>query len=318
MRPSAALLAVLLAAPAAAQGARVANALPTRAASGPALALAAEPDTTAPWRYYPLAVGNVWEYEFGDGTVAREAIFSDTVALGHRYFVLSFQQLRDDIEAPVFRTPLRYDTASATVVALGDVSNEYPYTLHCPFDTPFGDAECRGEPQRVSGRPDGVVVFGGEAPGTGTDTVQAAVKVFSTRLGFEFRYAAGVGPVYDGGEGGARALTYYKIGDEEHGMPRFVAAEPGGPEPLAASLGAWPNPTRGPLTVSVRLARPAADVEVAVYDALGRAVRRAPLGPRAAGEHGVGLSLAGLAPGVYAVVLQVDGERAAGLVALVE
>lgn len=275
-----------------------------------------EPDTTAPWRYYPLAVGNVWEYEEDSGRIWREAVVGDTFALGRRYFVVLAQGYFEGGPPPQGgnRYPLRYDTTSATVRALGDVSNEYPFISHCPLDAPFGEVVCDLQPELVVGQPDGLLVFGGEEPGTGTDTVRVAMKTFQTRTGFESRYAVDVGPVFEGGEGFYRALTYYKVGEAEHGTPRFpVSSESVSPEPLSAALRAWPNPTAGPTTVSVALANPVGETELAAYDALGRAVRRVPIGPLAAGDRRVPLDLSELSPGPYALVLYADGARAGSL-----
>jgi hypothetical protein len=83
-------------------------------------------------------------------------------------------------------------------------------------------------------------------------------------------------------------------------------AEEGAPD-AAFGLGLpYPNPTARGATVPVRLAE-AADVEVAVFDALGRRVAVAASGPFGAGEHAVDLDTGALAPGVYVVRLAAGG-----------
>ena len=68
----------------------------------------------------------------------------------------------------------------------------------------------------------------------------------------------------------------------------------------------FPNPTAGGATVPVRLDE-AAEVEVAVFDALGRRVAVAATGALSAGEHAVAIDAGALAPGVYVVRLAADG-----------
>ena len=68
----------------------------------------------------------------------------------------------------------------------------------------------------------------------------------------------------------------------------------------------FPNPAPSASTVVVRLDAPA-EVEVAVYDALGRRVAVAASGAFAAGDHPVRVDASALAPGVYVVRLATDG-----------
>ncbi len=305
MRALIASVLFVLAGPASAQAPGAANAPPAPgSASGPAAGLAASadpvPDTTAPWRYYPLAIGNVWEYEYNGGLIKRETITGDTTALDQRYFIVrvqGFYEGEGPLESGGGRTALRYDTTTATVLALGDVSNEYPVSY--PLDAPFGESE--GGLVFVSGQADGVLVFGGEAPGTGTDTVRTSVKFYYTRTGFDTRYAADVGLALTEGEGGYQALTYYKVGGEEHGVSRFPTASEGAPDSPTVSVQAWPNPASRSVTVAVALAAPER-VRVTVVDALGREVARVHDGPAADGAR-FSVETARLAPGAYRVRL---------------
>ncbi len=76
----------------------------------------------------------------------------------------------------------------------------------------------------------------------------------------------------------------------------------------ALALGApYPNPAAGVVTVPVRLSA-SAQVEVAVFDVLGRRVAPAASGPRSAGDHAVQIDTSVLAPGVYVVRLAADGQ----------
>ena len=55
-----------------------------------ALAPAAVPDTTAPWRYFPLQVGNAWEYEdisLGiPPRLVRYEVLGEVATSGRKYF----------------------------------------------------------------------------------------------------------------------------------------------------------------------------------------------------------------------------------------
>jgi len=102
------------------------------------------------------------------------------------------------------------------------------------------------------------------------------------------------------------------VGEGEIEMKPFTfidavgVAEEGAPD-AAFGLGLpYPNPTARGATVRVRLAE-AADVEVAVFDALGRRVAVAASGAFGAGEHAVDLDTGALAPGVYVVRLAAGG-----------
>jgi hypothetical protein len=86
-----------------------------------------------------------------------------------------------------------------------------------------------------------------------------------------------------------------------------AAGEPAGtttagemPSDLPALLGVWPNPAAGDADVRVRLPRPA-DIEVWVFDALGRHVATLADGPHEAGTLRLRWTDAGAPPGVYAV-----------------
>jgi hypothetical protein len=81
--------------------------------------------------------------------------------------------------------------------------------------------------------------------------------------------------------------------------PVAVEAPPTGP---VGGLAAAPNPFLRGTRLIFDLTR-AADVRLAVFDALGREVAVLHDGPRPAGRHEAGLAGAELAPGVYVVRL---------------
>ncbi|HLA64828.1 MAG TPA: T9SS type A sorting domain-containing protein, partial [Rhodothermales bacterium] len=91
---------------------------------------------------------------------------------------------------------------------------------------------------------------------------------------------------------------------------------PSGPVAALAVERVAPNPARGRAVVSYAVPV-AGRVVVAVYDALGRRVAVLQDGAVAAGRHEAELDTAGLAPGVYVVVVASGGARAARALAVV-
>ena len=91
-------------------------------------------------------------------------------------------------------------------------------------------------------------------------------------------------------------------------------AGPAAEGPLA--LAVWPNPTARTARVGFAL-EAAADVEVAVYDALGRRVAVVAEGPHAAGAHEVPVPADALAAGVYVVRVQAGDAVAARMLTVI-
>jgi len=87
------------------------------------------------------------------------------------------------------------------------------------------------------------------------------------------------------------------------------------PQTLALAA-AYPNPFRAATTLLYRLEQ-AADVQLSVYDVLGRRVAVLAKGRTPAGDHRATFEGQGLASGVYFVVLEADGQRAARKVMIV-
>ena len=85
-----------------------------------------------------------------------------------------------------------------------------------------------------------------------------------------------------------------------------VVATAQDPSPTASTAldPASPNPVRDRTTLTYRLDAPG-DVELVVFDLLGREVARLADGPQRAGEHGVTWMPQGLASGVYVARLRV-------------
>ena len=101
-----------------------------------------------------------------------------------------------------------------------------------------------------------------------------------------------------------RVYVYTQASLRQAAFP--VATDPAPAAALRLDVPA-PNPARGSTRLAFTLAA-AGPVRLAVYDALGRAVRTLDASDRAAGPHTLAADLAGLAPGRYHVRLQANGE----------
>ncbi len=281
------------------------------------------PDTTAPWRYFPLHVGDAWEYyHYQTGERRRVDVLGEETYNGRHYFLWRSRYYDADGEStgtwgPV---PVRFDTTSAMarmfIPEIGEESR-FPFSwTPCPLDAPFySEIACpEWEPTyEVGGGYDGLLAFGGEFPGTGTDTVRTAVKTYySYHPGhtYDYRYAADIGFVF-GDDGYASGGIYYaKVDGVEYGQPFYpVASEDGVPEVEALTLWAYPNPFRERLIVAFEVVR-AGPVVVEVVDVLGRVVRRRDLGVVPAGRREVALGGEELPAGVYVVRVTSGQERA--------
>ena len=111
-------------------------------------------------------------------------------------------------------------------------------------------------------------------------------------------------PICRGGGVPVRVPVWFWAGGDPTPVERTLAydltvgAEPGAP-PAGPSLAvAGPNPASGATALVLTLGAPA-DVEVTLFDALGRQVRVLHDGPLPAGAHRLAVEAGGLGPGLY-------------------
>lgn len=280
-------------------------------------------DTTSAWRYFPLALGNVWTYgvrqlendspclpcEYSE----RQEVTGTITAGGRDYFEVSVRRtgaLPDGVPtADTFYA--RFDTAAATAFRLNDPASpasEYPLDHGgCRLDEAFpADPEEGRDIDCSNDLSEGAVVFGGyERPvSIGSYSYALTEKAFAYfTFGYSAAtYAAGVGLLSVSGCEGCEyeaELRYALVGGAVYGAPP-LSAEPTGPAE-AFSLAAYPSPSRGPVRLAVLLPEPGA-VTVSVFDLLGRLVHTTTEGP-VAGEGHVELDATGWPPGVYLIRL---------------
>lgn len=312
------LLSLFLSASPAAQTLPASDALPVANASVPGADFlrsgGAEPDTTSPWRYFPLHVGDAWEYYYyGSGARRRVDVLGEETHLGRDYFTwrsrtytASGQQVGSFGPRPV-----RFDTVDTVVkVYVSETGEEsflpLPWT-RCPLDAAFGsEVVCphrEEDPFEVGGGYDGLLVFGTDLPGTGEDTIRTAVKTYYSFVpgnSEDFRYGADLGLVFLENELGAEGLYYARVDGVEHGQAVYPVESEAGPEVTLSTLvlSTYPNPFREHLRVDVAGTMPEG-VVVEVVDVLGRVVRREEV--RGPGAITVSVEGRGLAPGLYVV-----------------
>jgi hypothetical protein len=296
-------------------------------------ALGQIPDTTSAWRYLPLEVGNVWEYESwyqygGDPELTgytRFAVVGDTTMptqMGddppaeRHYFKVLRERLHPD--GGTWDTGviwLRFDTTRATVRGSYGVTDDPGTALgpagRCPLNAAFSGVintsyvTCETPPEFEE--PMQARVGGGyDQPVPIEEGLEATVKSLSTGYltSSVTRYAADMGMISTWASESSSwwsTLVYARVGGVEYGIRIPVAAE-GAPTDLAVALTVFPNPSREVSTIGFTLDAPQR-VTITVFDVLGRRVLADDLGVQPAGETGHRLDLTALPAGVYIVRL---------------
>jgi hypothetical protein len=277
--------------------------------AAPALAQDPIPDTTAAWRYYPLEIGNVWDYLYrptiGPVTYSRVSIERDTLIAGERYFVQRTTEYDDDLTIrDSYTSMLRFDTTAANVVYPDDTPL-FPCRLDMPFPSfPGGEPIDCGDHAFVEGIGPEVEISIGFPLNTVT-VVTAAKQIYQYPGGVLLAANIGFVEVYTCEFCGDSYLLYARVSGMEYGEPLALASEPTTPEARPA-LSIYPNPTRGVATLTLAVPTPQM-LTVEVFDTLGRRVHRE--GRAASGPTSISLDGRAWAPGVY--VVRVTGEGGA-------
>jgi hypothetical protein len=282
------------------------------------------PDTTQPWRYFPVNVGDVWQYTVDVYYYAyclpctyheERAVIGTQEAGGRTYFRIRRRSF--DMPLPLPPIPaetahlVRYDTAGATAVERELGGQEYPVDYGgCRLDEAFpspsdstrvitcpADQPKPWPPSTVQGG------YGLPLPHGGT----ATQKAFRYPYGFGTHYAAyaeGIGLIEQGGlweieSGEFRVLEYANVDGLEYGTP-IVRAEPGAPASTAVSLVVRPNPVTRNGSVTVELPN-RADARVTLHDVLGRVVMVLHDGPLPTGPQSIPFDGTTLPAGIYVV-----------------
>lgn len=270
--------------------------LPAVAQSCPFTPAEAVPDSLPAAGYYPLAVGNVWEYQgssqppdYFSSAMVGEEVVGDTLVDGQRHG----------------KVRVRHYSLSGpdTLVVLSDRCCDYRAVDERGYLIYNLTVEGKrlGQPFNSCYMENGHTV--------------AAYKGYpfqadSTVKGF---VVAETGPEFSNGWGRIRsdvdALTFARVDGRTRGTPfaqgRVVVTSSEN-DPVASSLmrlRMWPNPVRSVLSVALPAEVPSGWT-VRVYDALGRQVRTASASPF---ENRMRLPVGSLPPGAYFVQAETLG-----------
>lgn len=268
------------------------------------------PDTTSAWRYFPLEVGNVWEYEgedYYEGTLEHQrwAVTADTLIGAVRYFRLAWQQV--DTEGapagPLHTAHVRFDSLSTALVRWSE-GGSAPYAVPWgfPLGAPFGSHPpydvCKTTVDGGYGMP---VEIGDDSVVTSVKTVDLGnCEVAST-------FAAGIGLVRYTALGGYLSLRYARVRGVEYGEPFSVSTETAPDSREAPALQFYPNPLHSTGTAVLAMGQ-SGQVRLEVVDLLGREVAVLVNGLQPAGHHEVSFNAVRLAPGAYILRLATAGQ----------
>lgn len=221
-----------------------------------ALPLAAQtPDPTPPERYYPLHVGNVWEYGPETGGAPgpygfRRTVTHDTVAAGHAYAIVReqlFRRIAGSWYSTDDRLVLRFDTASASVKVLRPEGEHDLFG--CRLDLPPFNGSCDGTGPYTYYR---VSLFA--AASVGSDYVTGALRVIQGEAPTpRLDLLAGVGEVVRYGRSSSFpefVAEYARVDGVEYG--ERIAGLPEDAPPLPPSGDPTPPEDYYPLAVGNR------------------------------------------------------------------
>ena len=252
-------------------------------------ARAQTPDPTDPARYYPLDLGNVWEYLVSEKLSyfeARVEIVQDTVLNGRAY-VVEFTKTRTPGSpswGSGYGVPIRFDPEASLVYAYQEPSGEAVWNRSgCPLNAAFGSVvSCQNTLTNVQGGLDTFFTLG--------DSSQVAVAALKRFASLDYTYVADIGWVRKiGFAGGETRLHYARIRGVEYGTSFSVAAEA---PPSAVGL-TLRTAGRAVLLTD----RDAGPVRLDLFDLLGRRVAQVHDGDLASGERR--FELPAVAPGLY-------------------
>ncbi len=247
------------------------------------------PDPTPPEAYYPLAVGNEWQYEdcVQEGGVCnisheyvRRTVERETVVAGTRYFV-EVERRYTTASVPLGQSERLLRFAGATLVRR-DGASDVP--VSCPLDADFdATVDC------------GTYFGGGIVAAQRLPTV----KEYQIAGDLSERFTAGIGLVHRQFWTSPFTLRFARVGGAVVFGSAIVAGETDAAPAAVLTLRATPNPTAGALVLTLTLSE-AKTVAVEAFDALGRRVwqQNAVL---TAGSQTVAVDASAWAPGVYVV-----------------
>ncbi len=239
-------------------------------------------------QYYPLAVGNKWQYDYwGEGIVLKELVevvdARDSLMNGDSvtFFTLRHTEIRRPGYGDTLRTYYSYSWYSQ-----GD-------------DAQVGDLNFSGEEGCSWGF---ITHTWRDLFGTIRPAFVCATSSTSGSAGTAWVYGVGIASSWE--DLGAANLTAYVVGEDSAGVFDFpVGITPPAPaQPRNFSLRAYPNPFNGTTVMSYELPR-SSYVSFHIFNLQGRLIKNVELGQLPAGRYTQGVDLSNFASGIYFCVL---------------
>jgi hypothetical protein len=237
------------------------------------------PDTLD-WRgYYPLQIGNAWEWRteqmYAYERIDWREIVGDTLIADTTYFVqeTSFWEIDHNREgseqAGAWSVLLRYEDTRHRVVGRMSDGSEHPFS--CDLSADFGATGhfCDEWTQvvRSDWPEEGSSILGRHVP---------AAKSFWAWQGFgpTATYYHGIGPIPHPGDGntGSILFTYLKLGGVEYGRRSMNSEDDDRELSDGQRIPLYPNPTSDGFTLEIP--GPIGRGTIDIYDGTGRIVSR--------------------------------------------
>ena len=261
-------------------------------------------------RYFPLEVGNEWQYiDAESGPASRFIIRKDTLVEGRHYFIGRETFFAPDGSSQTFHPSrdifLRYDTSGVVV----EFDNPDADTGYIPIVfkrglESFPVVDLRSDFGSTVDHPDGLsdpINVTGEyetSLGLGQPEITvAAIKDFSSFVWF-WSFAADVGFLGGGNLWGPR-IRYARVSGVEYGTVLVSVEKVSNREQSSAEVSVYPNPATSDLNISIR-ADSCDRCSIIISDTIGRHVSTYPV-------HSVGvvtivhIDVSSLVPGLYFV-----------------
>ena len=274
-----------------------------------------EVNDTLDWRgYYPLEIGNIWEWRtqnpgvwFGGdvNSLNHREIVSDTTINDRKYLVQVAYSANefvatDERKVVVWRDYLRYDTLKTRVVKFDlNLEGEHGYTCDLSADFNSVGACYDWLDMGVGGDYASEDNF---QVSVGSDYVSYnAVKSFDGLTGGS-KYYHGIGslPIFgDGSEDGTIEFTYVKVGDNEYGTRSVRVGIEKTTEIEESPIELYPNPVKSQLNIAT--SSELRGIKVRIVDVLGRSTPWTTM----CEEKRCQLDVSSLNPGLY--VLEYSG-----------
>lgn len=265
-------------------------------------------------RFYPLAEGNLWEYEVTNRALAakmgyyQDRVGADTLVGDTLYHRLERVRYDPEMEETGRETVLlRRDSAGVVHQRVAGTERRWHFAPEPDADS----LRVEGEAGIDVGARSYVAAHVLHVEDYGLGYSDQYARTFAEDLGFVHGYdpcslTCGGQPIPD------YRLVYAEVGGTVYGESVVATAtEPDVPAPARSTLAVYPNPSDGPVTVSLWLSAPC-EVTIRLFDVAGREVRAYAWGYRTAGLHREAVDLGGLAAGLYLARLDAAAGAPAG------